>query len=388
MKYIQKFLILFSFIFFVTTSFANEVTLSQEGQIVLETINKLESSGYITEKNAIEAKNEFVFNGDHYKMNEEIEASKSEAEVDNGINIADYITLIGTFKTLGVLLLLVAFRGVVMKFIHLFTKIPQIVYQVLVLALTLTATFKPEVLWASQAEYIALFGVIANVFVFAWFVAIYEKTLLKLLSYISFNLNPAIVASFYLTLYFGYFAISMDSQTISFFALFSLEAMFGFFIFTYGLTTYIGYEEEDYITISYVVNLVLVGLYSFVSITGFEIPYFNHFEVAIPYVSSIVLAVTLLIKTSFFYSDEKGFGVSIIVFILLTLFSIYAGIAFELEVLPAVMNTAFVIFILGWIGYLTSEISGILTATLIGLGLYGFALLIEKYPSYFITSIF
>lgn len=86
--------------------------------------------------------------------------------------------------------------------------------------------------------------------------------------------------------------------------------------------------------------------------------------------------------------DEKGFWFYVLITLLVSFGSMFGGSMYDLEVIPAVINTGFVIFISSWICYLTSTINGILTTAVIGVLLYGSALLMEKYPELFIMSIF
>lgn len=365
-----------------------EQVVSERGQVVLNVIKSLQDSGYITEKNAKEAKVEFVLNKNNLDK-----IIKENQLKDNSVDsptstIMNYVNTVNLFKILGVVALLIAFKGFLVKIVLAIVNIPVVIYQVLLMGASLFGTFYSEMIWASEAYYLSLFFIVSNILILGWIYSEKEEFWNKIFSYISLNMNPIVVVSFYLTLYFGFFTLQTESVFLSVLTLIAFESMFGFMIVTIGLTTYIGYEDDDYIGFSFIVNALLLTLYCATSIMAIEIPYFDLFSVAIAYISSIVFTVTLLIKSSFYFMDEKGFWFYVLITLLVSFGSMFGGSMYDLEVIPAVINTGFVIFISSWICYLTSTINGILTTAVIGVLLYGSALLMEKYPELFIMSIF
>lgn len=387
------FLILFSFNVMAET--ANSVenndnvksnfTLNEKGQIILDTIQELEDSGYITKKNAREAKAELVFSkADLLSQEKPVKDQVKNTDIEWG----EYLSWINLLKILGIISILIAFRGFVFKFLIHLVKIPTIIYQTLFLTMTLAMSFFPEHIYAEQATYIAIFGVIANIIVLAWIVGTYEDFFMRIFKIFSLNLSPFIVGCFYTSLYFGLFAIQLDSQLLGVLSCIAFVGMFGFIFETSGIHTIIGYREDDYMAISLIINGLIVLGFSLISINEIDVPYLSVFTSGIQYVCTIVFAVTLLIYSSFIFKNEKGFALSILLMIAAEAFSLISMTLYNLEVIPAIINTAFFLFVVGWVGYITKQISGILMAFVLGVLLYGSAVYIEKNPELFITALF
>ena len=388
----QKILLLLMFFSYQLLATENiipqEVKYNQKAQIILETINKLEKNGYITNKNSLEAKKEMVFNDKSMKLIKNDPQNKIKETSSNEITSSEFFSLINIIKIIAVIFFLIAFRGIVMKFLYLFTKIPEYVYQSLLLSLSIYLTFSPEIISVSESFYISNFAVFSNLILLFWIVIAYEKFFLKILSFISFNIPLQLIGSFYLTLYFSVFTIYLESQFLGIISLISFVSMLGFSMETSGLTTYIGYEDEDYLEISMFINGIILLSYSYITINNINIPYLNLFSTGIEYVSSIAFIIALLISSSFVFKDKPKFFLSLFLMVMSFLLSITSSILFNLEVIPAIINTGFFIFALGWLGFLTSKINGIVMSLSIGLSLYISALIIEKHPELFITTLF
>lgn len=361
MKNLLKILTLFLFI---------NISLFAESNPVLDTINNLEQAGYITAENAIKAKQEFV----HTETKES--------------SWTDYLTLVNTMKILALIAFLIATQGLIKKFIKLFTKVPMYIYLGLGLFLSLYTTFYSERIWLSQSYYLSLFAVIANVLIIFGFITVYEKFFRKIKELISLNLSEEIILSFYFMLYFGLFAIYFDSSFLGIFSVIGLATLFGFSFYTTGISTYIGYDDEDKISSGLYSSYFILLTYSLIKIFNLNIPYINSFSIGIEYVLTIMLVVTLLIQTSYFYQGEKGFEASIILFILVFVFGNIGGTIFDLTTIQVIINTGFLLFILGWMEYFIFKANGILAMFVSGFILYGLALFIENNHDYFITKLF
>jgi len=381
---------LFMITLFSTFMFANtETEYNQKNQIVLNTIQQLEKLGYITEKNAIEAKNELIFNSNNINILKTKPTTEEQTpSFDNKISWTEYITLSNSIKLIAVICLLIAFKGIVMKFFMFFLYIPQYIYQSIVLSFTLTLTFFPQFIWNSQSLYLSIFGVISNIIVLTWIFKIYEQFFVKIFKYISLNMPVHILMSIYLTLYFGFFSIYLNTCFLGIFTAISFVAIFTFSIEVFGSTTYIGYENENFILPGTFISLIILFLYSFINISGINIPYLNIFSVGIEYVITILLTISLLILTSFFNQEEKNFGIFVFLFVLSFILSNIGMILYGLQVIPVIINTGFLIFILGWLNYFVFKINGILAMFIAGITLYGTAIYIDLHPSYFVTSLF
>jgi len=266
--------------------------------------------------------------------------------------------------------------------------IPQEVYQFAALATSIMLTFHPETIWASEALYLSIFGVIANVIILGWIADTYEEIVERIIRLISLNVPISIVVSAYATLYFGGFAIYIDSWFLGIIASIAFVGMFTFTMETSGICTFIGFDKEDLIVPGMLVSLLILVIYSFVTITNIPVPYLDVFSVGIEYVITIMLTISLVILTSFFFKKEAIFGLSILLFILTFLGANAGMILFGLNVIPAIVNTGFVLFFMGWLHYFTYQLSGILTMFVAAVTLYGTALLIEANPQYFVTALF
>ena len=363
-----------------------EIHFNEKGQIILETIQELQKSGYITEKNANEAKAELVFSKKEF-IEENYSVDKTVIK-NTDIEWGEYLSWINLLKILGIILVLVAFRGVILQFLVHLVKIPTILYQTLFLSATLSMTFIPEHIYAEQALYIGIFGVLANIIVIGWIVGTYQDFFEKIFKIFSLNLNPAIIGCFYLTLYFGFFSIHLDSQFLGIFSCIAFVGMFGFIFESTGIHTVMGYESDNYMGISLIINGLIILAYSLISIYEIDVPYISSFSVGIQYVCTIVFTVTLLIFSSFVCKNDNGFGLSVLLMIVAEGLALTGMYLFNLEVIPVIINTAFFLFVVGWIGYVTQQINGILMCFVMGIILYGSAIYIEKNPELFITALF
>lgn len=195
MKFLTKILILFLFI---------NISLFAESNTVIDTINNLQNSGYITAENAIKAKQEFA-----------------QSEI-NKSSWTDYITLVNSMKLLAIIAFLIATQGLIRKFIKIFTNIPMYIYLGVSLIFSIYITFYSEAIWASQSYYLSLFGVISNVLIIIGFITVYEDFFKKLKELISLKFSIEIVASFYFMLYFGLFGIYFDSSFLAIFSIIEL----------------------------------------------------------------------------------------------------------------------------------------------------------------------
>lgn len=359
--------------------------LNVKGQIALGTIKKLEQSGYITKKNAREASASLVFsNKEFFNQHHSVDQKAQNSDIE----WTKYLSWINLLKMLGIVSMLIAFRGLVFDFILHLVKIPKNVYQALLITMSLVMTFFPEKIHLEQASYICMFGVIANVILFAWLFETYEKFFLKIFSLFSLNIHPFVVVCFYLSIYFGLFAIQLDSQFLGIFSCIAFVCMFGFIFESSGLHTVIGYSEDDHMGVSLLVNGLITLVFSLVTINEIDLPYVSVFTPGIQYICTIVFSITLLIFSSFVYKEQTGSTFYIVLMIVVEMFSLFAMTFYDLEVIPVIINTAFVLFVFSWVGYITSRVSGILTSFVLGVLLYGLAVFLEKNPELFITALF
>lgn len=390
MKTILKMLTLFLLI--STTLITADTNTSKtefihEGQIILKTITTLETKGYMTSKNANEARTELVFQNTELIKQAEMQIV-NKVEDNSNITWTEYLSFINIIKMFAILGFLFVFRGIIMNFIFLFAKIPVALYQVVLLYFSLNMTFYSEVIWESQAFYLSNFGVVANIMVLAWIVESNPDWIKKILKIFTLNLPLNILAGFYLMIYFGFFSIYFESTFLGLLSVISFSAMFSFVMGSTGVCTFIGYEKDDYMNISMVVNGIILLAYSFVMINNIPVPYIEYFSIGIEYVCSLAFIVVLLLNGSFYSKGDVGFVISVLLMFISFALALAGIYLFNLSVIPVIINTGFFIFILGWVGYFSVQISALFSVFIVSALLYGFALMVESHPELFVTSLF
>jgi len=141
----------------------------QTSDIMLSTIDRLFEDGYLSEKNAARAKQQYVFdNLDIHSL------EHPPPTLDTQASWFEYVSFLGTIKIIAVTLILVGFRGVIStlskRLLSVMVAVPAVIYQITILALSLTLTYNPTIVWAEESFYLALFGSIVNLMVLSWVV--------------------------------------------------------------------------------------------------------------------------------------------------------------------------------------------------------------------------
>lgn len=383
------FLMLFSF-----TAFASEPTgnVLKEGEIILQTIDNLTKNGYITEKNALEAKKEYVLNNPEV-FERIIDTEKnSQNKIDDDISWTEHITFVNSIFFIATICALIAFHGVIIKLIKsglfFILKVPVILYQLGFLALSLTMTFRPDLLWMEYSFYIALFGSIANILVLGWMAVIYDDLFEKLINLISLGLNKETMVNLWLCLYFGMFAIANESQTFGLFSVIFLVATTWFAIVKLSLKLGFRDKSENAVLGTVVFsNLGILAIYILSTISALSIPYINLFSVGIEYVCTLALMIALIVNSSPWSRKENNFLVYFMLMIIVSILGFCLGIFFDLTVIAAFTNTFFIVFIGLWVFDFLKETGKIIIMTVLSALLYGLGKLLSKYPELFITTL-
>jgi hypothetical protein len=383
---------------FITAS-ASAETIStknvlKEGQVIIETIDKLVSDGYITEKNAQEAKKEYVFDNPDIKERviKNVESSSAQ-KVDNDISWTEYITWMNTAFFFSTICAIIFFQGVIGSIIKTgffaILAVPVILYQILFMALTLTLSFKPEMLTDSSefAFNFALFGSIGNIIILGWIAYCYKDIVNKIVNLFTIGLDKISMLSFWSFIYFGMFALMYESSTFGLLSVIGFVSCTGFLIVHMGLGIALGARDDNFLPIIIFCNLLVLSVYSFIKIMGIDIPYFEHFEFGIQYVCSLALCISLLIASSPYLSDEKGFGLSLLLMILVSIAGFSGGVFYNLEVIPAFTNTFFVLFIIEWLLYTVKDSGRTIFVGILAVLFFAIGHLLSKLPEYFITSL-
>ncbi len=383
-KYILLSFFLLSFSLFAEES-NKTIELNQEGQIVLDTIVKLEKDGYLTERNSKEAQKKYVFDNKYYK--ESIINLENKVKVDQEASFFEFLNFVNVIKFLGVVLIIIAFFKYISYLITfgilIFAKIPYFVYQFIFISLSLIGLIKPDLVFSYDRFYVAFFCSFSLLFTLAWFLTTYDK-LEEIIRKISFN-QPQNAILIGLVVYFGSLALNYESQAFGFLSIASLVSLCGFIVFQSRLTFYIGVKEDKFITPVIVSTLFILGIYAYLKINDIQF-YQTYFRVGIEHLCSFALGTTLLIAASPF-SPRSYRPLAIPAILLISFIAFYVGNFYDLKVVSAYINTMFVLWLVIWISYLGNKVHSILTFAIIGISLYVIGLLLEKFPEYFVTSL-
>lgn len=160
---------------FSQLGFATEKEVLTKADVKIELIKEMKKDGYLSDKMANEVSEKYITESDKKPISETV-VSKS-----GSISWQEWLSWTNFFKVLGVILFLIAFSGLLKKMVlgmwDLIVKVPQFVYQGTFLSMFMTGLLRPDVIWESQAFYIALFSSFALIMVLAWIAHAYPKVL-------------------------------------------------------------------------------------------------------------------------------------------------------------------------------------------------------------------
>lgn len=363
-----------------------EVKVNLEGQIVLDTIIKLEKEGYLTQRNSKEAQKKYVYENKEYMSQVHTEQSKVKS-VDNDVSLFEYLTIVNALKFLGVVLFIIAFfkyiKGVMIFGFYIVKSIPVYVYQFVLICGSIIGIIKPDLLVSQDHFYVAFLSSFVLLISLGWVIAIYE-VVQNIIDKLSMGMQEK-TFSLLMVLYFGGLSFMYSSQAFGFLSIAALITLFGFVVFQSRLTFYIGVQEDKYISPVILSTLLIIGVYSFLKVSGIDFHQEN-FRIGVEYLCSFALGSTLLIAGSP-YSPRDYKAAGIIGMIVISVLSFVVGTIYDLSVISAFINTFFVLWLVIWISWIGLKINGIVALAFIGASLYGIGLLIEKVPEYFVTSL-
>lgn len=406
MKHIQI-LLMSLFLTLSFNSIANEevkkeVEISQdtsineyyEAQIILNNIDQLIKDGFITDKNAQEAKAKYVFQNKELKerMENYVETAKDKKNIeDREASWSEYITFLNIMKFVAVIILIIAFHGLIVNFattlLTLIASVPIFVYQTVFMASGIAMTFFPELIWESQSFYLAFFGSFINIIILCWIAFSYEDFFEKIISKLSIGIKPDLLVCIYGALYFGSLAIMYSSSAFGLLTVGFIVTATGFVIYHSNLCVVLGVEKEEHLGTAIISNLMILVAYSLIKINGIDIPHLEHFSVGIEYLCSLALGICLLIASSPMLDSNKNFGLATFLMFLCSGLALAGSVFFGLTTIAAFLNTIFVLYILEWIGYVSKKSGWVAFMFALGASLYGLALLLEEYPQYFVNSL-
>lgn len=378
MKHIIAVLFL-SFMFIVNSVHAETVSTVKENLI-----DSLSQSGYLDKDKTVEVKNKFISKEDKTRQ-----VVANTVSPDNEKTWHKYVTWINLFKILGILLILVAMgkfiKKVVKKLLFIFISIPLIVYQIAILALSLTFTFLPSAIhfWLSETVYIVLLGALSNIAIISWIIA--KNKYLSALFNKLMGKDDVLIGmkiSFISLIYFGYFTITLPSYIFGFLSV----ASFSIFMITTVLWIISKLKQDSIKENDFTLSVVFCHLLALIGYTAFS-PTYDYFTPAVQYLFSlIVLGVLILNTLPEIQSKMKGFY--FVFFTAIMLISVYSYTHFDTKLISTLVFTGYYILVFTWLAYHTFKANMILGLMSVGLFLYGSALLLEKYGSYLMFSSF
>lgn len=356
-------------------SLAHAANPQTAGQVKLELLTQLERDGYLSNKLATEAKEKYV---DPQELALPLAQGSPKAEDSLWDQYASWTNF---FKVVGVVCLLVAFGSTIARFatwaMFVIVMVPKEVYQTVFLAASLTMTLVPQVLWASQAFYLALFGAFANVLLLGWVVESHPKLAKFLANIFKLGIPPACIASFWGMLYFGALALAYQSQIFGFFAAVCLSGIFSFaIVYRPGVLT-LFFHEKGTPAVVFGHLVVLVG-YAGLKIAGVLPTQTSLFQAGLEYYGTIAMGVGFLVGASPFGRD-KAVGGYLALFLVVLLAAVTGYFFYDLKVIGSILVCIAILLALEWLGYLSHKAGFILGAFLAGTSLYGGALLLERY---------
>jgi hypothetical protein len=380
---VNKILWIFVLMFLPFTVLAETKTLADEKMILLQNLQK---DGYLTESGMNEAANKYIKEEDknylvHDRDLQSVSVSQGLSQEENS-GWTQYLSLINFIKVFAIILLLIAFSGIIKKLIRigwfLIAMVPVWAYQAIFLGATIYASLFPATIWASQFFYIALFGIFGNLLVIIWILAIWKKLQDLIKELLDFGLLAGSVISFLLLIYFGAFAILYQSSFLGFFAAVALSGVFSFSLFYTPGVLFLYFKENALIAMVFG-HLLALTIFVYLLLSGIAAEYVAYFNAGIQYYCTLALGIALLAGSSPFYEKSKLFCFLLLIGLCVLATPLY--FMFNITVLPVILYIFFVLVLIEWIGYWGFKSGVIVGLMSIGVILFGLAMFLEKYAS-------
>lgn len=381
--------VLFLLLTFTAFSCLSEEPVDNTKQeTVLSTINTLYDLGYITADNAKKAKIELL--AEPNTAFEDGKAIDEKVIDEKATNQEGYFTAINILKSLAVIALLIVFHRVIYEIVCLIIAIPAIILQSILLFSGYLLISQAESIWALQAYYVSIIGVVIHIGTFYWFIFIYEDALEAIARKLTFNRISDIDIIFYAGVfcYTAYFTIVLQSPVLGIFAVSTFILIFG-----ENFCRLIGVEEENRNNVLLITTGGVVLSYSVLKVMQVDIPWLSYFSMGIEYAATGVLAFGLFVYSRFnikiIDNDNKvRQRCAVVAFVIIEILSLIALLTFNLPVIPAIINTVFFLYVIMTVVDLVGNKHGMLAIVLVAIILYAVAVLIESSPQLFIQNIF
>ncbi len=355
------------------------------GEVKSTFVEQMTQNGYITKGQAQEIKNKLITSSDFsveiqsqgvVKGDDTIQKTVSEHSL---LSFSNFLIIAGIF-------LVVAFFWKSIK--NLILQVPAIIYQAVFLSISIFATIYPEKFSSQYAFYVVLFASIMNLVIIGWIAATYSEITEKILGMFKFlekiGLRPETVLSAWLMVYFGFFAITYQSQLFGFFATIAFSSIFSFVIVSFpGM---IGLGQTRNIPAALIVgHLAAFAAFIVMGLQGVATQYTQYFATGIQYYCTLAIGVTLLIQSSFWSKDNRG--IYIMAFIALTLVANFFAATINLTATAAIMNILIAIWIIEWVGYVSFSAGALAGLLFSGVSLIGLGIFIDKYSAPILTAL-
>lgn len=385
--------------FFVGSfAYANSEVMPNQtvADVKIHLISQMKQDGYLSDKKASEVVNKYVLKEDGLTNIGSMSPTANNSVINKvsmntHTNIAwsDYFSWINFLKVGGVILFLIAFSGIIRNIIegvwHLIIKVPTIIYQVVLLSMTVFGTIYPDKIWTSQAFYVALFCSFANIVLLGWIVATYKFIEQWFEKIFKLGIPVPSILSFWGMIYFGALALMYHSSVFGFFAAICLSGVFSFGLYYMpGVLTL--YFKENMLSAVVFGHILVLSLYGFMHAHGMYVEQMQYFNAGIQYYCTVALAVALLCGSSPFVKD-KAIGLYVLMFIGIFFLASAGYFFWDMKVAASIIFCFFALFVIEWVGYLGYQGGLIVGSGLLGAVLYGGSLLLEKYSSMIILSL-
>ena len=373
-------ILLFLLTFLSFNLYAENHTKNQAKELIEEVVYQLEKDGFISEKDTNNAINKLNNNKDFKESIYEILHKEST-------NWTQYITFMNILKLAGIILLLIAARGILFKIIKsimfVIIAVPLIFYQIGALSLGILLTYNSEFFWSEESFYVSLFGSTLNLIVIGWIMHTYQGVL----DYIISLLNKIKISEeiFLLSFLTGYYYHLTLLESSNFYGAVTIGLFIGLSV--YCITRFIkDLTEKSLLYVFHFFSLALFSLFIFLDMTKTEHFLLNNLMFGLEYISCIVVVISLLILSSPFF-DKYNSLLPTIIIIALSMIGFVFGMNLGYTEVSGLINTLLLITILQWVFYLVKDYNYIVVCFVAGLLLFGSGKLIESYQNYFFTNL-
>lgn len=381
---------LFVLFFFCLFCFGVAQAAPSVADVRIELIKQLESDGTISSKAAHDALARYV----NPATNATISQLPSESTnatvtmVAEQVTWTKYLSWVNVIKVIAVIMLLVAFHGMLLNIIkglwHLIAQVPVEIYQLGFLAITATATIAPHILWASpHAFYVALFGAFANLMLLSWIARTHPNLVKSIKKLFNLGIPFGCVISFWLLLYFGGLSFLYQSQIFGFFAAVAFSGMLSF-----GMTYRPGVLELGFqrhmLPAVVIGHIAVLGLYVVSSLIGVLPVWFDLFKPGVEYYCTIALGVALLCGGSPFCSRNTAVAVYALTMMVMFALSTVGFTMYNFAVISSIIMVCTTLWALEWLAYITFTASWILCLTVLGGLLYFTGTMLQTYGHYLV----